>query len=91
MKARLVAIAGLLLIDAGFFAATCAFLPQPGTFGHSGPWSYFVNSRARWDIAWTMLVAAILISLGTFLLLEALGAFTQKRRSIDSATDDDGG
>jgi len=65
-------------MDLGIFATTVAFLPRPGSWGHSGPWSYFINSRTRWDIAWAVLAASILISIGVFLLLEALGIFQEK-------------
>jgi hypothetical protein len=83
MKKRMLAGLGLLLIDVGVFAATLAFLPSVRSFGSSGPWSYFVNSRARWDIAWTVLVATVITSVGLFLLLEALSVFKESNRTIE--------
>ena len=80
MKNRILAALGLAAMDFGIFAATAAFLPQPGSWGSNGPLSYFINSRTRWDIAWTVLVAAIIFSVGLFLLLESLGVFTGKNR-----------
>ena len=77
MKNRVLAAIGFIIIDLGIFASKVTFLPKRGSFGHSGPWSYFINSRARWDYAWGALVAAILISVGIFLLLEALGKFRE--------------
>ncbi len=81
MSKRLMAGLGLIAVDIGVFVATCAFLPQRGSFGHSGPLSYYVNSRARWDIAWAVLLAAIFLSIGAFLLMDALGAFHTRDRS----------
>jgi hypothetical protein len=75
MKNRVLAAIGFFIIDLGIFATKVTFLPKSGSFGFSGPWSHFINSRARWDYAWGALVAAILISVGIFLLLEALGKF----------------
>jgi len=75
MTSRFLALLGLILVDLGVFAATVVFLPRAGTFGYSGPWSYFLNSRDRWDIAWGVLAASALLSAGLFLLLDALGAF----------------
>jgi hypothetical protein len=75
MKNRIIAAVGFILVDMGIFLTTVAFLPRPGSWGHSGPWSYFINSRTRWDIAWAVLVASIFVSAGLFLVLEALGAF----------------
>ena len=75
MKNRLLTAIGLLIIDMGIFAIVCTFLPRPRGFGHSGAWSYFVNSRYRWDFAWGSFIAALLVSIGIFLLLEAFGKF----------------
>ena len=82
---------GLLLIDLGIFVATCTFLPGRGSFGYSGPLSYFVNSRHSWDIAWGVLVAALVMSWGVFKLMDACGAFgrpssTSGTRTADSET-----
>lgn len=83
MKRRFTAILGLLLADLGIFIATCSFLPQRGSFGHSGLWSYFINSRSRWDIAWGVLVAAMVLSTGVFFLMESFGAFAAETKSTE--------
>ena len=75
MKSRPLVAVGLLLADFGIFVGSAAFLPRKGSFGFSGPWSHFVNSRERWDVAWGVLVAAITCSVGVFLLMEGLGVF----------------
>lgn len=80
MKKRLLTSIGLLLLDVGVFLATVAFLPRKGSFGFSGPWSHFINSRTRWDIAWCVLGAAVAFSVGAFLLMEAMGAFRQTEK-----------
>ena len=84
MKKRVIASVGLLLTDLSIFAVTSTFLPLRGSFGHSGPWSYFINSRYRWDIAWGVLVSAVILSIAAFLFLEAFGAFETRRKRIDS-------
>lgn len=81
MKKRTVAGIGLLLMDLGVFAAVAAFLPRASSWGHSGPWSYFVNSRTRWDIAWAVLFASILFSAGVLLLLDSLSVFKEDEKS----------
>ena len=83
MRTRILAALGLLLADLGIFITVCTLLPQRGRFGHSGPWSYFVNSRDRWDIAWGTLVAAVVISAGAFMLMESLGAFRGKPKATE--------
>ena len=80
MKQRILAALGLVLMDFGIFAATVAFLPSAGSWGSTGPCTYFINSRARWDIAWSVLAAAAIFSIGIFLLLESLGVFTRKAK-----------
>jgi hypothetical protein len=50
---------------------------------HSGPLSYFINSRQRWDIAWGVLVAAVVVSAGIFLLMKACGVFDQEEKKVD--------
>lgn len=80
MKNRTRAALGFAAMDFGIFAATVGFLPRPGSWGSTGLLSYYINSRTRWDIAWTVLVAAMIFSVGLFLLLESLGAFTDKDR-----------
>jgi hypothetical protein len=80
MARRVLAAVGLLLIDAGAFVLTFVLLPLKGSWGHSGPWSYFVNSRDRQDIAWGVLVAALILSAGAYLLMEALGVFGEGQK-----------
>lgn len=82
-KKTTAAILGLLTTDLGIFIATCVFLPRRGSWGHSGPLSYFINSRQRWDIAWGVLVAVIVVSAGAFLLMKAFGAFDQEDENIE--------
>ncbi len=77
----------LLFINLGIFVATVTFLPRRGSWGSSGPLSYFLNSRARWDIAWGVLVAGIILSIGIIFLLYAKGAFEQKPKKIEQAVD----
>jgi len=83
MKNRLIAAIGLLSMDFGTFVATVAFLPSAGSWSSSGPVSYFINSRTRWDIACAVLVAAMLFSFGLFLLLESLSVFAEKQQIDD--------
>jgi hypothetical protein len=83
MRKRVFTALGLLLLDASVFAVTTVFLPRARSWGHSGRWSYFVNSRTRWDLAWGTLVAMLLLSTGAFLILEAFGAFERKRKTIE--------
>ncbi len=78
MKNRLLAGIGMLLVDLGVFMVTIAFLPRRGSFGFNGPWSHFINSRANWDIAWTVLAAMFICSLGVFLMMESFGIFHSK-------------
>jgi hypothetical protein len=68
----------LLFFDLGIFVGTITFLPRRGSWGHSGPLSYFINSRTRWDIAWGVLIAVLFLSVGVFLLIQASGAFDRK-------------
>jgi hypothetical protein len=68
-------VLGLLLFDLGGFVMTVAFLPRKGSWGHSGPISYFVNSRNRWDIAWAVLLALVFMSAGVYAFLQAKGFF----------------
>ncbi|NNC89720.1 MAG: hypothetical protein HKN82_14790 [Akkermansiaceae bacterium] len=79
----------LLLIDLGIFLGAITFLPRRGAWGHSGPLSYFINSRYRWDIAWGVLVTAVILSIGIFVLLAAAGAFDRdpKRNDPGAAPD----
>ena len=81
----------LLMMNIGIFVGTTVFLPRNGSFGFSGPLSYFINARARWDIAWGVLVATLFLSLGVFLWLKARGVFDQevvdqrsREREVDS-------
>lgn len=71
-------IIGLALIDLGIFLVTITFLPKRGSWSHDSPISYFINARRDWDLAWGVLVAAVLISIGVFKLIEATGAFEGK-------------
>ncbi len=89
MRNRLIAAVGFIFVDTGIFLTTVAFLPQPGSWNHFGPWSYFINSRTRWDIAWTVLVASFIASIGIFLLLEALGAFGKEDKNIEPSVSGD--
>jgi hypothetical protein len=89
MRRRVLTAVGLLLIDLGVFAATCACLPPATSYGWRGAWSHFVNSRVRWDIAWGALVASLLVSAGVFLLMEALGVFRRGPKAIEPADTDD--
>lgn len=73
------AILGFLVTDLGIFLTTCVFLPRRGSWGSSGPLSYFINSRQRWDIAWGVLVASLVLSVGVFFLLKSLGAFDERQ------------
>jgi hypothetical protein len=85
MTNRLLTGMGLLLVDLGVFLATVAFLPRKGSFGFNGPWSHFINSRDRWDIAWCVLVAAITCSVGVFLLMDGIGIFRKLEKHIEPA------
>ena len=76
-------ILGLLTTDLGIFFMTCVFLPRRGSWFSNGPLSSFINSRQRWDIAWGVLVAAIVISVGIFLLLKACGVLDEEKRKIE--------
>jgi hypothetical protein len=80
-------VCALLFIDLGIFVATVTLLPRRSSWGSSGPLSYFLNSRDRWDIAWGVLVASIILSIGIHLLLCAKGAFEQKPKKIEQAVD----
>ena len=77
MWKRALAVWGLLMMDLGVFAMTAVWLPRALSYGFSGPWSRFVNARVNWDIAWGMLVASLILSVGIYLLMEALGAFDE--------------
>jgi len=79
MKNRLSALIGFLFVDFGVFIVIIAFLPRSRSFSFNGPWSHFVNSRVRWDTAWTVLVAMIVLSLGIFLIMEGCGIFNSKK------------
>lgn len=83
MENRIMAAVGFFLVDMGIFLTTVAFLPQPESWSHSDALSYFINSRTRWDIAWTVLLASIFVSAGLFLVLEALGAFRKGKQNIE--------
>lgn len=73
-------IQGTILLNLGIFIGTIALLPQKDAWSSEGPLTYFVYSRDRWDIAWGVLIATMLISLGVFLLLQAKGAFIEYRQ-----------
>lgn len=83
MKSRVLVAIGMVVADLGIFVGTSVFLPRRGSFGFSGPWNHFVNSRERWDIAWGVFVAALVLSLGVFLLLEGFGVFRKKGKNIE--------
>jgi hypothetical protein len=87
MKKRKLAALGLLLIDLGGFVMTVAFLPRRGSWGHSGPISFFINSRDRWDIAFAVLVALLLVSAGVFALFECRGVFSKTMKSEELSCD----
>lgn len=76
-------IFALLFINIGIFVGTLSLLPTRGSWMHSGPISYFVNSRDRWDIAWGILTASIIISIGVFFLLHAKRAFDENPERIE--------
>lgn len=78
MSRRMLAFVGLMLVDLGVFVTAVALLPLRSSWGSNGAWSYFVNSRDRWDIAWCLFAAAIVLSTGAFFLLESLGALGEK-------------
>lgn len=67
-RARLVL--SLIFINAAVFVATAAFLPRSSSFSWKTgvPFSYFINSRDRWDIAWAVLLASALASAGVYIL-----------------------
>lgn len=84
---RSATIRGLLLIDLGIFLGTVVFLPERGVWSSSGPLSGFINSRARWDIAWGVLAAALILSAGVYALIGATGTFdrnSEKTQDPDS-------
>lgn len=72
------AILALLFANLGIFVGTAALLPTKGSWGSSGPISYFINSRARWDVAWGVLVACLLVSIGILLWIQARGGFEKE-------------
>lgn len=80
-------VCALLFINLGIFVATVTLLPRRGSWGSSGPISYFINSRDRWDIAWGVLVSSIILSIGIFVLLYAKGVFEQKSSKIEQEVD----
>jgi len=80
-------VCALLFINLGIFVATATLLPRRGSWGSSGPISYFINSRDRWDIAWGVLVSSIILSIGIFVLLYAKGVFEQKSSKIEQEVD----
>jgi hypothetical protein len=82
MKSRLLVGFAMLLADLGVFVGTAAFLRRSGGFGFSGPWSHFIHSREHWDIAWAALVAAVLLSVAAFLLIEGFGIFRERTKNV---------
>lgn len=80
MKKKATAFA-LLFLNLGAFLTTVTFLPRRGSWGYSGPISYFINSRDRWDIAWGVFVAGLALSFGVYLLIQASGAFERRESS----------
>lgn len=72
---RIRLIVALGFVNLGLFVTTAAFLPRPSSFSWStgNPLSYLINSRTRWDIAWLVLVASILASVGVYLFITAVG------------------
>ncbi len=77
MKKRLLTGIGLLFIDLGIFAVAYTLLPRPGSITYFGAWDHFVKRVYHWDIAWGAFIAALLISVGIFLILEAFGKFSK--------------
>jgi hypothetical protein len=65
----------LVFVNLGVFLATATLLPKRGSWSSTGPLSYFINSRHDWGMAWGILLASILISIGIYLFLHARGAF----------------
>ena len=66
-------IISLVFVNLGIFVATVAFLPRRSDFSwRSGnPFGFLVNSRAQWDVAWLILFASSLASVGIYLLITA--------------------
>jgi hypothetical protein len=87
MTKKTAAILGLLITDLGILLATCVFLPRRGSWTFHGPVSNYINSRIRWDIAWGVLLSAIVVSIGVFFLMKAFGAFDQKDECIERDVD----
>lgn len=85
MKNKRLVVIGLLEIDFGIFLAVSALLPRAGSFSWSGPLSRYVNARQNWDIAWGVLAASIILSAGALLLMEGLGVFAKRDKTIEPA------
>jgi len=64
-------ISSLGFFNAAIFLLITLFLPRNGSFGYSGPLSYFINSRHDWHVAFGVLTSTLLISCGVFLLISS--------------------
>ncbi|MBT3381585.1 MAG: hypothetical protein HN742_31255 [Lentisphaerae bacterium] len=82
MKSKTLVALGLLMTDLSAFVLTVVLLPRRGSFRFSGPLSHFINSRGRWDIAWGVLIAAVILSGGVLVLLEGFGVFGKETRGV---------
>lgn len=76
----------LLLINLSVFIGTMTFLPRRGSWFSHGPISSFINSRGRWDIAWGILLASLILSVAVMLILHAKGAFDEKPEASEQDT-----
>ena len=84
MSKRTLTAISLGLMNMGIFIGTVVFLPSPSSWtSYGGPISSFINSRTDWDVAWGVLVATVVFSVGIFLMLEALGAFGRSPRDTE--------
>lgn len=77
-------IASLGLFNMAIFVLVTLFLPRKGSFGWSGPVSYFINSRDDWHIAFGVLVGTVLLSWGLYL---AIASFQQSPPGNDDRSD----
>ena len=71
IKVRL--IVALASINLGVSVGTASFLPSTqGGFGYSGWLEYFLEVRQCWDIAWGVLAASVIASIGAFLIVDGV-------------------
>lgn len=62
----------LLMVNLAAFVMIVVFLPKPsGAYSYTNAVDHFFASRARWDIAWGVLISNLLLSGGVYLAVTA--------------------